>query len=239
VRLVVRTWNVFHGNTEPPGRRTHLEEMVRLVCSDRPGVVCLQEVPVRDLSRLGTWSGMTPFTAVAAGPRLGSVRLGSVLTRLHAGLFSRWLSGDGNAILVDRQLDVAGEWVTEISETGERRVCHAVRVAGLGVVANFHATWRAAADEQFRRAVLFVESLAQEGEALVLCGDTNVRPAGGGTYDVLREHLYSRPAAGTDQILVRGSADTEISVWPSDRRRANGRLLSDHAPVELVLEVEG
>ena len=235
--LVVRSWNVFHGNTEPPGRRTYLEEMVRLVCSDGPGIVCLQEVPVRDLPRLGTWSGMTPFTTVAARPRFGSVRLGSVLVGLHAGLFSRWFSGDGNAILVDRQLEVLGEWVAEIGETGERRVCQAVRIAGLGLVGNFHATWRSQADEQFRRAVQFAESLAHNGESLVLCGDANVRPEHGGTYDVLRARHYSRPAAGSDQILVRPSADTEISIWPPDRRRSNGRLLSDHAPVELAMDV--
>ena len=37
--LVVRTWNLFHGNTVPPGRRAFLEEMVRLVTADGPEVL--------------------------------------------------------------------------------------------------------------------------------------------------------------------------------------------------------
>jgi len=72
VPLVVRTWNLFHGNAVPPGRRAYLEEMVRLVTGDDPDVVCLQEVPVWALRRLEGWSDMAAFGAVAARPRLGS-----------------------------------------------------------------------------------------------------------------------------------------------------------------------
>jgi endonuclease/exonuclease/phosphatase family metal-dependent hydrolase len=43
-RLLVRTWNLFHGNTLPPGRKAFLREMVRLASSDRPDVLCLQEI---------------------------------------------------------------------------------------------------------------------------------------------------------------------------------------------------
>jgi endonuclease/exonuclease/phosphatase family metal-dependent hydrolase len=235
--LVVRTWNLFHGNAVPPSRRAYVEAMVRLVCADGPGIVCLQEVPVGVLGLLGAWSGMTPFTAVAEGPRLGGVRFGSVLTGLHAGVFSRWFSGNGHAILVEPGLQVVDECAAEIGEPGERRVCQAVRIAELGVVANVHATWRGAADEQLRRAVLFVESVAKEGEAVVLCGDVNLRPESGTTYDLLAERGYSPPAAGVDQILVRGIATGELRAWPTERRRSGGRLLSDHAPLELTLDL--
>ena len=44
--MLVRSWNLFHGNTLPPGRRSRLEEMVRLATADRPDVLCLQEVPL-------------------------------------------------------------------------------------------------------------------------------------------------------------------------------------------------
>jgi endonuclease/exonuclease/phosphatase family metal-dependent hydrolase len=112
-----------------------------------------------------------------------------------------------------------------------------VRIANLGVVANFHATWRGTADDQFRRAVLFVESVAREDEPVVLCGDANLRPGEGRTYDLLAERGYSPPTAGVDQILVRGIAAGRPGARPLGRRRVDGTLLSDHAPLELALDV--
>ena len=52
--LVIRTWNLFHGNTHPPGRRAYLRQMIELVTRDRPDVVCLQELPVWSLARLSS-----------------------------------------------------------------------------------------------------------------------------------------------------------------------------------------
>jgi hypothetical protein len=37
-------------------------------------------------------------------------------------------------------------------------------------------------------------------------------------------------------VLVRGAAVGPVVVWGDDRRRAGDRLLSDHAPVEVVVE---
>jgi hypothetical protein len=34
---------------------------------------------------------------------------------------------------------------------------------------------------------------------------------------------------------VRGLPSTEPLVWPEDRRRVDGRLMSDHAPVEVTV----
>ncbi|HXY16823.1 MAG TPA: endonuclease/exonuclease/phosphatase family protein [Gaiellaceae bacterium] len=234
--LLVRTWNVFHGNTVPPERRAHLEEMVRLATADRPDVLCLQEVPVWALGRLAGWSGMEAFGAVAARPRLGSARLGKVLTDVHHGLLRSALTGQANAILVVPALRVPEQWSSLLSEPGEgeRRVFHAVRVEGLGVVGNFHATTEFA-DAQFRRAVDLVEAYARPGGPIVLCGDGNVAPTAGGVYDELRARGFSLPAPGIDQVLARGLAATVPSVWPEERRRVDGRLLSDHAPVELQL----
>jgi len=236
VPLLVRTWNVFHGNAVPPERRAYLEEMVRLATADRPDILCLQEVPLWALGHLTAWSGMQAFGAVAARPRLGSVRLGKALTDLHHGLLRSALTGQANAILVAPSLRVREEWSSLLSEPGEgeRRVCQAVRIEGLGVVGNFHATTRFAV-AQFRRAVKLVELYAQPDAPIVLCGDGNVAPAAGGLYDELRERGFSPPAPGIDQVLVRGLPATLPSVWPEDRRRVDGRLLSDHAPVELHL----
>jgi endonuclease/exonuclease/phosphatase family metal-dependent hydrolase len=233
--MLARTWNLFHGNALPPERRGFLREMVELITSDAPDVVCLQEVPVWALRRLEAWSGMTAVGAIAARPRLGSAELGRWITELHHGLFRSALTGQANAILVARAHTVGEPRVEVISGPGEgeRRICHAVPVEGLGVVANFHATGGAVADEQFLRAADFVRAF--EGP-VALCGDANIKPGDRGrTYERLREWGFSAPARGIDQILVRGLPVSAVSVWPKERRLRGGRLLSDHAPVELVV----
>jgi endonuclease/exonuclease/phosphatase family metal-dependent hydrolase len=231
--VLVRTWNVFHGNAVPPERRAFLREMVELVTADRPDVVCLQEVPAWAVGQLARWSGMTAVGAVAAPPRLRSTELGRWITELHHGLLRSAVAGQANANLVAPQHAVSGHRVEVISRPGEgeRRVCHAVSVDGIGVVANFHATGGGVADDQFLRAAELVRDV---GAPAVLCGDANIRPADRGrTYGLVREWGFSAPAAGIDQILVRGLPVSVVAVWPDERRRVAGRLLSDHAPVEL------
>jgi endonuclease/exonuclease/phosphatase family metal-dependent hydrolase len=238
VPLLVRTWNLFHGNAVPPERRAFLRQMVELVTADEPDVVCLQEVPVWALTRLAAWSGMAAYGAVAARPRLGSAELGRLVTHLHHGVLRSAVTGQANAILVARRHRVSEARSATISRRGdgERRVCQAVRVEGLALVGNFHATGRGAlADTQFLRAAAYVDALVRPGEPVVLCGDANVRPGFGVTYDELHDWGFSAPAPGIDQVLVRGLASGEPSIWPEERRRVGGRLLSDHAPVEVLV----
>ena len=233
--LVVRTWNLFHGNTVPPGRRAYLREMVELVTADRPAVVCLQEVPVWALAHLEGWSGgMTSTGIVAAAPRLGSAMLGRLLTELHHGLLRSAFTGQANAILVDGPAigAVTGERTLTVSSAGERRVCQAVNVHGL-VVVNFHVTGGVPADEQFARVVEFAEPL---GDQVVIAGDANLRPGSGTAYERLRALGFSAPLPDSiDQIVVRGVDATPPRRWPDEDRRYGTRLLSDHAPVELVV----
>jgi endonuclease/exonuclease/phosphatase family metal-dependent hydrolase len=228
VAWLVRTWNVFHGNTVPPGRHAHLEEMVRLAAADAPTIVCLQELPVWALSRLARWSGMTAVGAVAAHPRLRSAELGRLITGIDHGLLRSAFTGQANAILVDAGLHVGGEAAGQISASGERRVCQTVTIDGLGVIANVHVTGGAPAGEQLRRAVGFAEDAAGD-EALILCGDFNLTPP----YEAVDG--YSTPATGIDQVLVRGLPAATPLVWPPERRRLGGRLLSDHAPVDVLV----
>jgi endonuclease/exonuclease/phosphatase family metal-dependent hydrolase len=233
VALLVRTWNLFHGNAVPPRRRAFLREMVELVTADRPDVVCLQEVPVWALRRLERWSGMQAVGAVAAFPRLGSAGLGRRLTELHHGLLRSAFTGQAVAILVARALSVSDERTLVVSTAGERRVCQSVRLDGRLVVGNVHVTGGAPADAQLGRAVDFV---AAQGEAVVLAGDANLRPGTGRTYARLEELGFSAPLAGSiDQIVVRGAPATPPVAWPEERRRVGNLLLSDHAPVELTV----
>ena len=87
--MLIRSWNLFHGRTFPPGRRLCLREMVELATADRPDVLCLQEVPLWALPKLEEWSGMGAHWAVAkrglvpralAAAREGALRARAELT---------------------------------------------------------------------------------------------------------------------------------------------------------------
>ena len=257
--MLVRTWNVFHGNASPPERHGYLERMVRLASEDRPDVLCLQELPVWSLKRLADWSGMQVFGAIAARPLLRSVALGRLTTALHQGLFRSALTGQANAILLQPELRVVGEDSIVLNPLAfrrrisrelhlsrrmrakwarERRVCQAVRTEGL-TVANLHATglpgWRVA-DAELLRAAVFADSVAEPNDVLVLAGDFNVIRERSTTLSQLDEWGFSKPISWIDQVLVCGARTGPAHRWPDERRRVDGRLLSDHAPVEVTIE---
>jgi hypothetical protein len=256
--VLIRSWNLFHGNTSPPGPAVYLEEMLRLSTADRPDVLVLQEIPVWALDRLGDWCGMTPLADVAQRPRLGPIPitagLGRALTDLNPGLLRSAFSGQGNAILLGDGLRVVArgvltlnpapfrraqarrlglDLVARLAWEKERRICQAVRLESGIVIANLHATSspgdpRIPAAE-LHAAVEFAERLAGEGQGVVIAGDFNA----------LAAHWelegYSEPGPGIDHIAVRGGTPSALRVWPDARRRRNGMLLSDHAPIELDL----
>jgi endonuclease/exonuclease/phosphatase family metal-dependent hydrolase len=167
--VLVRSWNLFHGNTKPPQRKAFLEEMLRLATADEPDVLCLQEVPVWALAHLERWSGMQAVGDVAARPMLGplpsTAGLGKAITDLNHGLFRSAFTGQANAILVrpgvrivahrvetlnpkrfrDAQARWLGlDWIARVSWGKERRIVQAVRMALSGGrtawLGNLHAT---------------------------------------------------------------------------------------------------
>ena len=166
--MIVRTWNLFHGNTKPPQRRAFLEEMVRLAVADDPAVVCLQEVPAWALALLDDWSGYPSIGTIAARPAIGplpsTVEIGRALTELNHGLFRSAFAGQANALLVAPPLRVLEQrflvlnprgfrsaqarwlglgWVAKLAWGKERRVCQAVRVRDgerTLLLGNLHAT---------------------------------------------------------------------------------------------------
>jgi endonuclease/exonuclease/phosphatase family metal-dependent hydrolase len=230
--LLVRSWNLFHGNVHPPDRRSRLEAMIRLATADRPDVLCLQEVPPWALGRLSRWSGMTARWVITREPRLPGPLAGFV-TRLNNGYFRSGLSGQANAILLAPDRKTRAHRSLRIDDgRPEPRYCHAVRLDTF-VVGNLHATTnirdpRVPAAE-IVRAEAFVTAFA-EGLPCVLAGDFNLRA----------EHLADLPGwselgAGIDHVLVRGLGASRLTTWPEERRRQNGRVLSDHAPVEVTV----
>jgi len=264
--VLVRTWNVFHGNTSPPGRKAYLREMIELVTADRPTVVCLQEVPAWALTAVGDWAGM-----LAIGDRTrGGVPLGRRITALHAGRFRSGLHGQGNTILVPSDAKVRERKTITLNtnpfaeEQGrklgldektvrwwqkERRICQVAKVELPNrrrlLVANVHATSyprdTRLADAELRRAATFVDRQSEIEEVVVLAGDFNITQAQSQSIAALLEAPpESRWAAAgpkIDHVLVRGAKSSGVRVWPDDERRYNGKLLSDHAPVEVDLDV--
>ena len=230
--MLVRSWNVFHGNAHPPTHRSHLAAMVGLASADRPDVLCLQEVPLWAVPRLERWSGMTA-RAVQTRRALLPTGLAGLVTRVHNGFFRSGLAGQANAILLRRSLRPLEHRSLRIdSGRREPRYCHAVRIEDV-VVANLHATNAFAQPElaaaEVVRAEAFVSEVAGELPA-VLAGDFNLRA----------EHLqelagWSARGPGIDHVLVRGLESSPLLVWPRERRLHNGAVLSDHAPVEVLV----
>jgi endonuclease/exonuclease/phosphatase family metal-dependent hydrolase len=257
--VLVRSWNVFHGNTVPPQRHAFLDEMVRLASADDPDVLCLQEVPAWALDR---------FTAgdVAARPRLGPLpstrRLGKVLTDVNHGVLRSAFAGQGNAMLVSprhrilaherlalnprRFRDAEGRKlrlgpVARLAWAKERRIVQALRIGAddgrTWLVANLHCTSfpdRRLAQAELLRAAWFATSTAITGDVVVLAGDFNLTAAAPAVRELTAPDWgFSSAGPGIDHILVRGAEVGALRRWPTERRRHDGHLLSDHAPVEV------
>jgi endonuclease/exonuclease/phosphatase family metal-dependent hydrolase len=133
--------------------------------------------------------------------------------------------------------------VARLAWAKERRIVQAVRARmrdeSTVLVANLHATSYPAdqrlADAELLRAAVFVDGLAGPGDVVVLAGDVNVPAARSAIQAELTnaDWGFSEPLSeGIDQILVRGAALDSLERWPRQRRRLDGRLLSDHTPVE-------
>lgn len=260
--MLIRTWNLFHGNSVPPQRRAFLDEMVRLATADDPDVLCVQEVPAWALDR---------FTAgdVAARPVLGPLPIpavvGRALTALDHGLLRSAFAGQGNAVQLSPRLRplehrvlvlndrafraeqarrLGLDRVTRLAWAKERRIAQLLRLDAGGrtfALANLHATSIAdkrIPDAELRRAADAAAGLAREGEPIVLAGDLNVR---GDESPVLADLTgpggFSRALPGIDHVLVRGARATDPLRWPDERRAFAGRLLSDHSPVEVEVEL--
>jgi endonuclease/exonuclease/phosphatase family metal-dependent hydrolase len=233
VNMLVRTWNLYHGRTQPKSGRTYLERMIRLMTMDAPDVVALQEVPIWALGLLERWSGMQADWAITVPNFLGPVA--RVVSGLDPVRMRFSAAGQANAVLLNPHFDVSEHEAyvlnPEISRWDvafggrQRRVCQALSLEtedGTLMVGNLHAT------NDPERAMVEVGIAAEllgEAEHVVLCGDFNVP-----RFTVPE---YSPPIDGIDQILVRGlKLLRRPGAWPDERRQVDGRLLSDHAPVE-------
>jgi len=226
----VRSWNLFHGNTVPPGRRAYLREMVELVTADRPDVVCLQEVPAWALGRLGEWAGMTEVPALARRASFGRLPIprlmGRALTAPHHGVIRSAFSGQGNSVLFSSSFH-ARDGVALPFAAPEPRVAQRLDLERF-VLGNVHCSHGRRGEDEIEATLEWLDA----PPVLVVAGDFNTTPE-------RNAMLASFPTAisgSIDQVLVRGVPAT-AHVWPEADRSYGGRLLSDHAPVEATLEL--
>jgi endonuclease/exonuclease/phosphatase family metal-dependent hydrolase len=261
--VLVRSWNLFHGNTKPPQRRAFLDEMLQLATLDDPDVVCFQEVPAWAL-------GKFTLGDVAARPMLGPVpiprELGRILTEPNHGLLRSAFAGQGNAMTIAPRLRVLDHSTLVLNarrfrraqaralELGaiaragwakERRIVQAVRLAAPDgrtyLITNLHCTSYPAdqrlADAELLRAAWFAVSSAKPEDVVVLAGDFNVTALRSRTLGDLTgpEWGFSPAGPGIDHVLVRGAASTPVHRWDDAQRARGDRLLSDHAPVDLEI----
>jgi endonuclease/exonuclease/phosphatase family metal-dependent hydrolase len=260
--VLVRTWNLFHGNALPPRRESFLDAMISLATADDPDIVCLQEVPAWALGRFTVGDVAAPPTI---GPFPSSAAVGRRLTALNHGLLRSAFSGQGNAIAVAPRLRVlshARETLnsrrfrsSEARRLGlgvvgrnawakERRIVQTVRLGAddgrTYLVANTHCTSlpdRRLAQAELLRAAEFATSTALADDVVVLAGDFNLTAAAAAMRELTGpEWGFSAAGPGIDHVLVRGAETSAPRRWPTERRRVDGHLLSDHAPVEVDLE---
>jgi endonuclease/exonuclease/phosphatase family metal-dependent hydrolase len=219
--LLVRTWNVFHGNARRPGRRSYLRQMIELASHDRPDVVCLQEVPLWALERLGGWSGGMQVAATKTLPSVLPRGLAGWISRRHQGLWRSAIAGQANAILVApaHTLEQLEELWVSIPSKHPRRI-HSVLVAGRVVIVNAHLSADAG---ELERTFAFAEAWLP----VALAGDLNVRAVG--------RLGWSAPAPGIDHVLGRGLNVSGLAVWNVKRCTVAGVVLSDHVPVEATV----
>jgi endonuclease/exonuclease/phosphatase family metal-dependent hydrolase len=261
MKLLVRTWNLFHGRTFPESEATHLGEMVALAARDDPDVVCLQEVPIWALPELEGWSGMTAVGVVAM-PEIGG-RYARRITELDQRRLRSALTGQANAVLITRRLDVIGEESLALNTRDmrrreskrlglpigmrlawarNRRVAQLLRLTaggGSAIVVNLHLSSLADSrpvDAELLRLVTYADGFGRPDEPLVLAGDFNLTTASSVVLPELRSWGFSEGASGIDHVLARGLTVVRgPTTWPEERRRRGGLLLSDHAPVEAEM----
>jgi endonuclease/exonuclease/phosphatase family metal-dependent hydrolase len=138
------------------------------------------------------------------------------------------------------------DWIARLAWGKERRIVQAVRLAlpdgRTAWLGNLHATSyppdQRLPDAEVLRAATFVDGRAAPGELVVLAGDFNVSFLRSRTLHELTalEWGFSNAGPAIDHVLVRGAPSTPVHRWPDKRREREGRLLSDHAPVEVTIE---
>ncbi|MDQ3676548.1 MAG: endonuclease/exonuclease/phosphatase family protein [Actinomycetota bacterium] len=217
----VLTWNLFHGRSVPPAGRDLQARFAATLAGWDWDVALLQEVPPWWPPRLARACDADARTALTSR----NVPL-PALRRWLAGRLPdviRSAGGGANTILV-RGMTITGHRRTVLRRWPERRVCHAVALAGGPWCTNLHA--QAHSEERARadiaRAADATLAWCDGGPAL-LGGDVNVRTPQAPGFEWLGGN-------GVDHVLGHGVRAGQEPPQILDRGE-----LSDHAPVLVTV----
>ena len=205
------TWNLYHGRSPSPARRSLLNEFAAALAGWSWDVALLQEVP--------PW--WPPRLAAAAGANarwvLTSRNFGLALRRAIAARNPDLLKANGggaNAILV--RGPVVAHRAVRLTWFPERRWAHGVQLADGSWVVNVHASTGRGARGDTLRALA-----GPWGSPLLFGGDVNLRrPALPGVVHVGGNHV--------DHLFTDGRRARRVEVLERGR-------LSDHPPVRVTL----
>ena len=217
----VLTWNLFHGRAVPPAGRDLRAEFAAALAGWDWDVALLQEVPpwwppaLARACDADARSALTSRNALPALRRFAAERAPDVI---------KSNGGGANAVLVRPTAGTIAAHRSVLQRRWpERRICHAVALAGGVWVANVHAQVhsRERAQADIERAAVTTLAWAGGGPAL-LGGDLNVPdPVAAGF-----EHLAGH---GVDHLLGHG-----LRAVGSPEVPERGRL-SDHAPLIVAV----
>jgi endonuclease/exonuclease/phosphatase family metal-dependent hydrolase len=197
--------------------------------------------------------------------RLGPVATARTSPNSRAGQIVRLIAGgQANAILLDLSTTVLSRASTVLNPRAlrrpqsdrlglsrvdrlkwarERRGCMALRVTladgRTALLANLHTTAypEAVAELELEQALAFVDRVAQPEDVTIVAGDFNLAAAGSPRLTTLTEAAgYSGLGPWVDHIVVKGATASRAEHWPDARRRIDGRLLSDHAPLDVRID---
>jgi endonuclease/exonuclease/phosphatase family metal-dependent hydrolase len=218
-RILVLTWNLFHGRAQPAAGRPLLAEFCAALAGWSWDVALLQEVPPWWPVPLGLATGadaraeLTSRNSWPAARRAIAARKPDLLKANGGGC---------NAILV-RGLPIGLHRSRRLTLRPERRLMHGVALGGAGWAVNLHAS--TGPPERRRADLLLAGATALEwaaGSPLVFGGDLNstqpalpgLRHVGGNHVD----HVFTegRPAVRQPELLDAGP-------------------LSDHRPLRVLI----
>jgi len=216
----VLTWNLFHGRATVPAGRDLLAEFTAALVSWDWDVALLQEVPPWWPAHLAIACQAQARTALTSRNLLAPVR--RRLAERHPDLM-RSSGGGANAILV-RGAAIEDHRRRLLRVWPERRVCHAVALAGDGPwIANLHAQVRPHARARADIAHAAAATLRwADGRLALLGGDFNVR-------DPAADGFERLGGDGVDHVLGHGLR-AGASIELPDRG-----TLSDHRPVIVTV----
>jgi endonuclease/exonuclease/phosphatase family metal-dependent hydrolase len=215
----VLTWNLFHGRAVPPAGRALQAQFAAALAGWEWDVALLQEVPPWWGPALAHACDAEQRTVLTSRNALPALR--RAIARRAPDLIKS--NGGGANVILVRGAAIADHRSVLLRRRPERRVCHAVALAGGPWCANLHAQVHSPARAQADIDRAAAATLAWSGGGPVLLGgDFNVRAPAVAGFAHLGGH-------GVDHVLghrLRADGPAEIPERGP---------LSDHAAVIVVV----